>query len=725
MKKHNIYNILAIAIAGLCVCSCGQTSPIVSQESKTSESSTISEERTSEETSSESIDPGSGWQPGEGTYTITFISEGEVVAIYENLPFGAYVDIPEVTHSSDRYYLEGWDGIDEEDFLAGRVMVYENDSIYTAKWVEKFGTDTVFEAMERKFDNEIAIDGYKDEAYGQASSIPISVVTSGESDTKADAYVMWDESFLYLLIEVEDSTYTPYVSGAANDFDSVNVYMDLLHDDCLAVDGYTTGWGQPYRGEPGPMCEGMFRIAAGVSYPQGESRYGAGSEFDFIGWLSNAAKESGSTVGTTIETDAGYNVEYRIDCTNVKVPTDLHLHEDQQIGIGINIIDKNGEDKNVVCLEEVNKDMADSPKKLSNFVLAGNPLQNRHIYSATHVRESYKVTTKQKCDAQFNDALETLIGDSTAKIIWDEDGLYFYFAFGEGTSSIELRSPLLDSPVILSESGKVMVNTPISDNSILPEFDIVINGDEENIIKSAIRLKENTNNVTPSRKLVEADYLDGEDTITVDGVMDNAYLDAPEIDISTNSLVEKSDLAATGKARIKWDDEYIYIFVDVTDSDVDGETVNNQSPEKNDSVEIWISTCQTMPTLSTRWGWPVGGVNSLRPREDYCGEGKFARRAGNPDNPTVGTHWMWDNIGLVKRETASVLTETGYTTEFKIGWGTFASEVEDKVNEIIDLGININDGENNSRKGVVCMNADSHNIHTNPGYMDHLLLGKN
>ncbi|MCR4911324.1 MAG: hypothetical protein K5925_02210 [Bacilli bacterium] len=701
MKRRNVLTLICTALLSISLFSCYNFT------TSSSESSWI--------------DSG-GWEPSGDTYTITFISEDNIVKTYENISYGQYVEIPEVEHSSERYSLKGWSGIDDEDFKSGKVMVYESDATYIAKWSEKFGTETIYEAMQRKYDMDIEIDGVKDEAYNQATAIPVSIVTSNETETTANAYAMWDETYLYLLVEVNDATYNPYTSGEINDFDSVNIFMDILHNDSLAIENYSTGWGGNYRGEPGPMCEGWFRIGAGVSFPQGDSNYGDGSDFGWDGWLSFAARESGTTVGTTYKTDNGYNVEYRIDCTNENVPTELHLHEGQEIGIGINVYDKGDESSSVVCLEDINQDMAITPKRLSNFKLIPNPLQDKIIYPAIHVRESYKVTDKDKYDAQFKDATEFIIGDSTARILWDEYGIYFYFTFGDNTSSIELKSDLTSETKTLTQSGKIFIEKTGLDSTMLPEFDFIVNGDEENIIEAALRLRENNNNVSPSRLLFEADYLDEGESITIDGKKDEAYESAPEIDVSNQSLKELDSLAATGKAYIKWDNQYIYIFVDVEDDDVDSTTVNNSSPEKNDSVEIWISTCQTMPTLSTRWGWPTGGVNSLRPRENYCGEGKFARRAGNPDNPLVGFHWMWDNIGLVERKTASVLTDTGYTVEFKIGWGTFATDVNDKLNEIIDLGININDGENNSRKGIVCLNSYGHEIYNKPGYLDHVIL---
>lgn len=695
MKKKTILKTLGITFLSLSVAACNNTPS--------------------------DTDTGSGWTPGDETYSVTFMSEGYVVASYDNLSFGTYVDIPSVDPSSNRLFLKGWHGIDNVDFEAGKVMVYESDAVYTANWNEMFGTHTVFETMQRKFDNEIVVDGLKDAAYNQATPIDVNTVTSGDTETTAKAYTMWDETFLYILVEVEDNSYNPYSNGNINDSDSVNIYMDLLHNDSLAVADYSTGWGGVYRGEPGPMCEGLFKIGAGVSFNE-TNRYGKGSEFLFDGWLSNAAKESGQTVGTTHRTDVGYNVEYRIDCTNVNVPNELRGHVGQQIGIGINVYDKSTNGVNMVSLESINKDMQVGPKKLSNFELVANPLQDKTIYSATHVRENYIVNDKNQYDAQFNDSVGATIGENTAKILWDDKGIYFYFTLSEDTESIKVESPILSSPITVNETGKVIVNQTGLEVSDLIEFTFTVNEDTENKIESSLYLIENNKNVKPSRKLFEADYLEENETITIDGVKDEAYASAPMIEVNTNSLVEKETLGATAEAYVKWDNDYLYIFVDVTDSAVDSTTVNANSPEKNDSVEIWLSTCQTLPTLSTRWGWPTGGIDSLRPYEGFCGEGKFARRAGNPDSPTCGAHWMWDNHDLVKRETASVVTETGYTTEFKIGLGTFATATEDKLNEIIDIGININDGENNVRKGVVCLNVDSHRIYEKPGYLDHIIL---
>ena len=182
-------------------------------------------------------------------------------------------------------------------------------------------------------------------------------------------------------------------------------------------------------------------------------------------------------------------------------------------------------------------------------------------------------------------------------------------------------------------------------------------------------------------------------------------------------MEEKPSLNATATTYTAWDNDYLYVFVDVIDNEVDSETINEFNPELNDSVELWISTTRVIPTSSTGWG------DSNRPRPDYCGEGLFRSRAGiNGEDGVTGFHWMYDNKQVCPREIATKLTENGYTVEYKIGWASFASE--DKENQIIDIMICVNDGENNIRKGIVCSNKYGHQTYLKPYYMDHLQLVK-
>ena len=658
-------------------------------------------------------------QPQE-TYDITFKNNDEVVAFYEDQVPGTYVDIPNIDSLDERYTLKGWAGISDKAFKAGKVRVYESDAIYTAIWSETFGTDNIFEAYSLKSSDEISIDGVKDEIYLESQEILIKDSGVGAS---AKAYVVWDIDNLYLFVEVKDSTYCPhksswqYITAA----DSLAVYLDLLHNDSLVEENYTTGWGGKYRGEPGPMCEGWFKISAGAVFPDADdNRYsvGDGSDFCFEGWLSNAARNSGNTLGTTKQTESGYNVEYRIDLTNSNIPDDLKPKADNAFGLGIVLFDQ--EDPNYpteavaskkVGLEPINLESEIGPKRLSNFVFKQNEHDTKIPFKAVEVRDGYQVSEQQQKDLLFKDASPLDEEGNILEALYDENKLYLYATKAEDVNSLNIKFNNIEEVYSISNDRKIVVDKT---NTRFFTLSYEING-ETTSKEYFIKYSDNISNLDPARKMYSSKKLDG--SIVMDGELDSNYDISSSFSVNVKSLEEKPSLSATGTAYTAWDDSYLYVFVDVADSEVDSTTINTTNPELNDSVELWISTTRVIPTSSTNWG------NANRPTGDYCGEGLFRSRAGiNGEDGVTGFHWMYDNKSGCPREIVTKLTETGYSVEYKIGWASFASE--EKENQIIDIMICINDGENNIRKGVVCANKYGHQTYLKPYYMDHLKLVK-
>ena len=655
------------------------------------------------------------------TYTITFLSKGQTIYQVSDAKTGDYIDIPVLPADDDpRIVCSGWVGMSDDEFQSGKVRVYQSDMTYQAIWKERFGTEQEFEATRIKAGNYIVVDGIKDDAYADAMPIAINQVSSGDTNVSATAYVMWDSHNIYALFEVVDSTYQPYEADAfVNSVDSMEFYLDLLHNDSLCEFDYVDGWGGVYRGDVGPMCEGLFRIASGVSY-NSNNRYGAGSDFMFEGWLSNAAKESGNTVGTTYRTANGYNVEYLIDCTNAYVPEELRPHEGAEIGIGINIFDsksssdpRNKKAANAVSLESINIEMNSGPKKLSNFKLVKNDNDEKNIIEVVEARSGYSISQELSTkELAFKDAPEIIIGDSAIQLLWDGQGLYAYATLGNGTKSICLESDLSSMPITLTESSKAIFSSDALSVNSVTALSITITDqlDISDTIEFMLECISNVNNVNPERKQFTAKHLASEESITIDGEKDAGYELCQEIDISYRSLIENDSLNATGKAYAKWDESYLYLFVDVTDDDVDATTLSNE-PWLNDSMELWLSTCRTLPSLSTGWG------DANRPYPSYCGEGGFRVRAGSSD--ISGMHWMFDD-GSVTKNVASKVTDHGYTVEYQIGWASYQNEIQ--VNDIIDMTLNINDGEANVRKGITSTNAMGHETYLKPGYLDHLML---
>ncbi len=273
--------------------------------------------------------------------------------------------------SKDGYSFSGWhldkDCLDEPIFNIDPALFSGNQVNLYTDW-KRFGGNNVYKAQ--KIDNEatITIDGYKDEAYANSTPIAINTKVSGSPAATATAYITWKESDIYIFIDVIDPTNYLYWDGDVENYDRVKLFVDLLHN--VNTSSSTPGWGSGYRGD-NTMCEGWYTIARGGPQYNEESnpRYGSNSIFEWGGWMSNAAKDSGYTVGTSRTHETGYCVEYHLDCSfDDRIP---NLVANNEIGIGICVLDKISDDSagNMVCMESNNRNSVTSPAYLSNVRL--------------------------------------------------------------------------------------------------------------------------------------------------------------------------------------------------------------------------------------------------------------------------------------------------------------------------------------------------------------------
>lgn len=660
-------------------------------------------------------------------FDVIFKDGDTVVKEYLDQVPGTLVDIPKL-EDKGRTKLTGWTGISDADFASGKVQVYEDDATYNAIWYERFGTDKVFDATAKRSTHTINVDGVKDEAYDDTTAIEIK---SDDVSASAKAYVMYDYTTLYVLVEVTDASKYQHIAEGqeVNSCDSVALYVDLLHNESLAIDNYSTGWGNVYRGEPGPMVEGWYKISRGYDASV-SGRYSDkdGSMFCFAGWLSEAAKTDGSsTFGTTKETDAGYNVEYKIELTNGNIPEDYKPKVGNQFGLGIVLFDQDKEGytqtepaSKKVGIEECNLEAEVGPKRLSNFVYKVNDEDGYTEASAVKVRDCFEVSTENTRDALYKDAKAISDGDNTLEILHGNNKYYIYAKPGANSSSVKLTFEGLDTPYEITSAKKIIVD----DTNKKFSLSYTANGEEVSH-KYYISDVSNANNLSSPRKMFTTKFTS--ETITVDGELDDAYDKSVKFDVSDVTYVEHGEVLARGSAYSMFNDDNLYVFVDVTDENVDSTSnPGDNSPEINDSVELWISTCQSLPTSTTSWGFPN------RPSDWYCGEGLFRVRAGMEPvrgKGLTGTHWLFDKAYTAHTldvEIATKLTDTGYTVEYKIPWDDFKSKVAN--DQVIDILIAINDGENNTasnnnRRGVVTTNANNGLAWWDRPYvLDHLKL---
>lgn len=177
--------------------------------------------------------------------------------------------------------------------------------------------------------------------------------------------------------------------------------------------------------------------------------------------------------------------------------------------------------------------------------------------------------------------------------------------------------------------------------------------------------------------------------VVVDGVMDDAYKAVDAIDIS--AVIDGSS-GVDADAYFIWDAEYLYLFVDVHDDDANEYSSGDRW--NSDSVELVLDTYNKADKLDQHYGEEYRGM--------YVGEGQFRVNCGGSE--LSGMHWMMDNPDVVK-EAVSVVTNDGYTAEFKIGWASFGENGGAQAGKQVAFAICINDG-NGSRSGVVSIESD-------------------
>lgn len=646
-------------------------------------------------------EPNPGGTTDDTTYTITFTDRGEVVKTY-TAKQGEKVAVPTAPDRGERYTFTGWEGLAED---ATEVTVYASDATYDATWYEIFGSKSTFVAMQRDPITRVTVDGKDDESAWDAAA------TLALDENGSYAKLLWDEDAIYVFADVKKENATAE--------DSLSVTLDLLHSEKLASDSWDgIGWGGGYRGEPGPMVEGGYTIAAGTTSADAVVRTWE--------WLSNSGY-SGSNVYSVLSA-TGYTVEFKIATTDSNIG-DYKPHAGQNIGLGIKTSD------GASALESFEDYANHGPKSLSNVTLAPNEGATvKTAWGITEIRENYDVKVDGEEDNVYKDA--TSFGDLetdgyTVKSLWTNGKIYLFAKLAEGTNSLGISA--FEQTVTFTASGEQVLEASDIALEEISYFTVKVNGTltvgtDDNI--GLVTL--NINNMNLGRKLYEAKRLAENATITVDGDLDSAYGEKLG-DISVVTATENGGTPeATGEFYIRWDDEYLYVFVNVFDKDVS--TEQRGEPYNNDSVEFWLDTCQ-------QWQGGQGWGDDNRPVGLYRGEGGFRVVAGKVGADS-GQHWLWDD-DRTKPTTASKVTDNGYTVEYKIPWGKKFEEWDDgfanyipaldahvgddnytKVGQIIDFMININDdnGQDGAREGIVSLNAKGSDAWSSPWVLTQLKL---
>ena len=172
-------------------------------------------------------------------------------------------------------------------------------------------------------------------------------------------------------------------------------------------------------------------------------------------------------------------------------------------------------------------------------------------------------------------------------------------------------------------------------------------------------------------------------TPTIDGVMDDAWNNAPVLPINRYQTAHNG---ANGNARVLWDDENLYVFIQVSDSRLDKD---NAEAHQQDSVEVFIDEQNTKAPSY------VEGVGQYR--VNFDNETSF-----NPTGIEEGF------------ESATQVTAGGYTVELKIPFKTIKPEDDLQIG----FDVQINDAVDGARNSVATWNDTS-----GQGYQDPSVFG--
>ncbi|MCR4695886.1 MAG: endo-1,4-beta-xylanase [Lachnospiraceae bacterium] len=328
------------------------------------------------------------------------------------------------------------------------------------------------------------------------------------------------------------------------------------------------------------------------------------------------------------------------------------------------------------------------------------------------------VSIKQTVVDDFSQAEDNTFGNDntnvTFKTIWNKGQVQFavdvadstddasdtvkvYFdkhnskTSGIATKCIEVkRSEATDNT---ADGYKVTVNVPAEDidANMVVAFDIVVTNDGEDIAFNDTKYTQANSSEYYAEGLLKPFMFIPKATITVDGELDDAWKDAVEV-----SLNNKTDNPqASGKFKVLWDETNLYVYAEVTDSDL-----NKDSGEvhEQDSVEVFIDETNSKALEYND--------ATKQYRINYENEHSFNGNKCVEENET----------------TFAKTTDTGYIVEAAFKW----TEVTPKEGDYIGIELQINDADSTGiRIGTATWNDTTNQCWSNPQcYGTALLVNK-
>ncbi|MFS0863953.1 endo-1,4-beta-xylanase [Fredinandcohnia sp. 179-A 10B2 NHS] len=173
-------------------------------------------------------------------------------------------------------------------------------------------------------------------------------------------------------------------------------------------------------------------------------------------------------------------------------------------------------------------------------------------------------------------------------------------------------------------------------------------------------------------------------TPVIDGSIDDVWTNASELEVNRYQAAWQG---ANGVAKTLWDDENLYVLIQVSDSQLDK---SSQNPWEQDSVEVFVDENNAKSSFYQE--------DDGQYRVNFDNESSF-----NPGSISEGF------------ESATHVSGNGYAVELKIPFKTVTPEMEAKIG----FDVQINDGQDGIRQS-----AATWNDLTGTGYQDTSVFGE-
>ncbi|SDC30353.1 endo-1,4-beta-xylanase [Pelagirhabdus alkalitolerans] len=181
----------------------------------------------------------------------------------------------------------------------------------------------------------------------------------------------------------------------------------------------------------------------------------------------------------------------------------------------------------------------------------------------------------------------------------------------------------------------------------------------------------------------EAESVYTDEAPSIDGEMDDVWNEASTLSVDR---MHQAWQTGTGIARTLWDEEYLYVFMEVSNSELD---ISAEEAHEQDSVEIFLDQENTKASSYE------DGVGQYR--VNYENVPSF-----NPPEISEGF------------ESATSLSGTNYTVEAKIPW----TEISPETGQTVGFDAQVNDAEDGERRGAALWNDE-----TGQGWQDPSVFG--